>query len=155
MENFIRDIFLYINPEKLFPTFGMLSVRVTGRDAVEGDDVAVGGGHPVLFSRVTEWTDDVWLQERLDYKLYNCHIYLKFTGCDHHCKIMLALTHHLHRYFGVRRLADRGGGWHILHAGVVQETINEDQWSKEDNDQELLGNHSSGRNGTAYVRVTR
>ena len=46
VESFIRNLF--------FQTFGMLPIRVTGRDAVEGDDVAVGGGHPVLFSRVTE-----------------------------------------------------------------------------------------------------
>ena len=63
---------------------------------------------------------------------------------------MLAHTHHLHLYFGVRRVADRGGGggWHILHAGVVQEAIDEDQWSKEENDEEFLRNHSLERNGT-------
>ena len=66
---------------------------------------------------------------------------------------MLALTHHMHLYFGVRRVADRGRGWHILNAGVVQETINEDQWSKEENDEELLGNHSLERNGTVYIHI--
>ena len=42
----------------------MLPVRVTSWDAVECDDVAVGGGHPVLLGGVTEGPDNVRLRKK-------------------------------------------------------------------------------------------
>ena len=43
---------------------GMLPVRVTSWDAVECDDVAVGGGHPVLLGGVTKGPDNVRLRKK-------------------------------------------------------------------------------------------